>query len=88
MPAHTSRPLGLIVFLLGIALLLVVFFQARADLHSPLTGATADQALSLAQRIGLLFIMGYVASSLAGRGCQMFQSASPLREEIDPASRS
>jgi hypothetical protein len=31
--------------------------------------------MTLAQKLGFLFVMGYAASSLAGRGCQMMQSA-------------
>ena len=72
---HITRIVGWVVFVLGIVLLIVVFIQARADLERPLTGVPATMGIDLARRVGLLFIMGYVASSLAGRGCQMYQAA-------------
>jgi hypothetical protein len=80
--SRNARFVGMIVFLIGIVLLVVVFFQARADLAQPLQGTSANMGMTLAQKIGFLFIMGYVASSLAGRGCQMIQSSLVQKTEI------
>jgi hypothetical protein len=85
---RVARLLGLVVFLIGILSLSLVFFLARADLERPLQGSAADMGVKLAQRLGSLFIMGFVASSLAGRGCQMFAVASEARgrDEEPPGS--
>ena len=70
----SARLVGMIVFFVGVALLLIVFFEARADLTRPLTGAPSAMGFQLGRQIALLFIMGYVGSSLAGRGAQLFQA--------------
>ena len=91
--AWAPRLLGLLVFLLGIALMVVVFVQAKDDLLRPLPGTGAAMAMSLVFRVGILLVMGYVASAVAGRGCQMVASAHPLERDrlaartLTPASK-
>ena len=72
-----ARLIGCLVFIVGIGLLVAVFFQARLELARPLASAAGPAALEIARQVGLLFIMGYAASSLAGRGCQLFHSSHP-----------
>jgi hypothetical protein len=73
--SRSARTVGMLVFWIGITLLVIVFFQAWADLKQPLQGTSANMGLTLIQKLGFLFVMGYAASSIAGRGCQMMQSA-------------
>lgn len=77
--AQNARVFGLAVFLLGIGLLAVVFIVAwrlmgRAASATVPANLPLD-ALRLAGRVGLLFVLGYVASSIAGRGVQLFLAA-------------
>lgn len=71
----TARIIGLLTFFLGVILLILVFFAARADLTRPLTGDATGMGFSLLRQIGLLFIMGYAGSTLAGRGVQLYGAA-------------
>ncbi len=75
--SSSARTAGLIVFLIGVVLLIMVFFVARAELARPLPTAAAAMGMSLAREIGLLFLMGFAASSIAARGCQMVAATPP-----------
>jgi hypothetical protein len=81
--SSTVRTVGLLTFFLGVILLLLVFFQARADLARPLSGNPAQMGALLARQIGLLFIMGFVGSSLAGRGVQMYGAGNVKTVVVD-----
>jgi hypothetical protein len=83
---RSARLFGAIIFFIGVLLLLVVFFEAKADLRLPLEGTVSTMGLALAQRFGSLFIMGFVASCLASRGCQMISIAPPPAEEREEPS--
>lgn len=76
--------MGLAVFVLGVALLLFVFYMAYAEL----TGGTMNQlaqpaqggpdmslALTLVLKAIFLFLLGYLASGIAGRGIGLYQAA-------------
>jgi hypothetical protein len=71
---------GLAVFLVGIGLLVAVFVMASRSLaEMPVTaGAKIDwagQGLSLAKELGRLFLLGFVASWIAGRGAQLYAAS-------------
>lgn len=79
-----GRLLGLAVFVLGVALLLFVFYVAYAEL----TGGAMSQlarpvqggpdmalALTLVLKAIFLFLLGYLASGIAGRGIGLYQAA-------------
>jgi len=79
-PDWFGRSVGLIVFFAGIAMLAVVFVLTSTWLGEikPAVGPTFDWARNgamLAVRIAQLFIMGFVASWIAGRGAQMYAAA-------------
>ena len=97
----TARILGMLTFFIGVALLVLVFVDARADLIRPLRGDATQMGMMLFRQIGFLFIMGYAASSIAGRGAQLYQAANvqalaavkavdteeaSLRPELPPSS--
>ena len=87
---RTIQVIGLVTFLAGVLLLLLVFFRAQADLARPLTGGASALGIVIARQIGLLFIMGYVGSSLAGRGVQLFLAGTETKivtEEPDSRER-
>jgi len=80
-PDWFGRSVGLIGFFAGIAMLVVVFVLTSVWLGElkPTAAANADyftrQGATLAIRVAQLFIMGFVASWIAGRGAQMYAAA-------------
>ncbi|MGC8833962.1 MAG: hypothetical protein ACP5R4_07890 [Armatimonadota bacterium] len=71
-----ARVLGLIAFVVGVGLLAMVFVWAfsylRAPMQSGKSNSIGEEALLLAARVALLFVLGFVASAIAGRGIQLF----------------
>ena len=85
----TGKRLGLAVFLLGIVLLLFVFYRgfvelAQAGLPASLDGGQNPPkpfegfVLNAFTKWILLFLLAYVASTLAGRGITLYQAARAL----------
>lgn len=79
-PDWFGRSVGLIVFFAGITMLAVVFVLTSVWLGElrPPTGTAIDWArngATMAIRVAQLFIMGFVASWIAGRGAQMYAAA-------------
>lgn len=76
----TVKAIGILTFLAGIGLLALVFAWAARYLHHPPSSTTAHQlgaeALSLAFRVVVLLVLGFVASAIAGRGIQLFAACS------------
>jgi hypothetical protein len=72
-----GRGVGLAVFLIGIGLLIMVFIWSNQTLVAP-PGSDkqpidwAHTGAKLAWDLGRLFICGFIASSIAGRGAQMY----------------
>ncbi len=73
---------GITVFVLGVLLLLVVFYLAYLELVA--SGALAgtaggrsagDMALFVAAKGLFLFLLGFVASAIANRGIALYQAA-------------
>lgn len=71
-----ARVLGLIAFVVGVGLLAAVFVWAFSYLRTPMqsgkSNSIGEEALLLAARVVLLFVLGFVASAIAGRGIQLF----------------
>ncbi|MGQ9523633.1 MAG: hypothetical protein ACUVTZ_02215 [Armatimonadota bacterium] len=87
-PSTTAvKAIGILIFLGGIGLLALVFVWAARYLHHPPTSTTARQlgaeAMSLAFRVLILLVLGFVASAIAGRGIQLFSASSSERSEAD-----
>ena len=79
-PDWAARVIGLTVFLAGVGLLGMVFFWASRSLSLPSVGGKeplnwALLGTQLAWEIGRLFLLGFVASAIAGRGVQMYAVA-------------
>ncbi len=89
-----ARIVGMIVFISGIALLVIVFgiafkfFSAESNAMqasvnnttaAPVTAKLGQSALSLIIRIGLLIVMALVGSLLASRGIQFYFAGSNTR---------
>jgi hypothetical protein len=75
-----ARVIGLAVFLTGVGLLVLVFIWANQSLAAP--QAAPNQAINwgsmgirLAWDLGRLIVLGFVASSIAGRGVQLYAVA-------------
>ena len=74
-----GRRAGLAVFVLGVLLLLVVFYLAYLELVA--SGAVASPAssqsalLPVATRGLFLFLMGFVASAISNKGIGLYQAA-------------
>jgi hypothetical protein len=73
---------GITVFVLGVLLLLVVFYLAYLELVA--SGALAgtaggrsagDTALFVAAKGLFLFLLGFVASAIANKGIALYQAA-------------
>jgi hypothetical protein len=76
----TARAVGLAVFLTGVGLLVVVFIWASATLTPPAIDTKKPLNLGflgtkLAWELARLFLLGFVASVIAGRGIQMYAVA-------------
>jgi len=78
-PDWVGRGIGLAVFALGIALLVVVFvWTSQLAQLVPEPGLKQDWiawAVRFGVRIATLFISGLVASWIAGRGAQLYAAA-------------
>jgi hypothetical protein len=79
---RAGRVSGILVFALGVALLLVVFYLAYIELVA--SGALAgtaggrsagDMALFVAAKALFLFVLGFVASAIANKGIALYQAA-------------
>ncbi len=79
-----GRILGLVVFVVGVALLIYVFYTAYQELAtgalSRITapaqpGLEVNLILALLVRALFLFLLGYLASAIAGRGIGLYQAA-------------
>jgi hypothetical protein len=75
-----ARAIGLAVFLTGVGLLVLVFIWASSSLAAPAMDTKQPLNLSflgtrLAWELGRLFLLGFVASAIAGRGVQMYAVA-------------
>lgn len=95
----SARIIGLTVFAIGIAILLVSFIiayrlftspadalaisPARPGSSTPATTTLSQSALVLLYRIGLLFIMVLVGSLTAGRGVQMYSAGECPQKAIE-----
>lgn len=80
-PDWLGRVTGLVVFFIGVILLVVVFFMTGSLLsvrpgEVPRTPeALPGFAIDLGLRFGRLFLMGFVAGLIAGRGAQLYAAA-------------
>ncbi len=78
-PDWWGRGIGLVVFFLGIALLIVVFFWTLALSKLIPDGIQKVDPATLGIRLGIefirLFVSGLVASWIAGRGAQLYAAA-------------
>jgi hypothetical protein len=74
-----GRTLGIAVFLLGVALLVVVFGLAYRDLIAAVDGVTFSRLLALPATLvfkaSLLLVMGLVASAIANKGIALYRAA-------------
>jgi xanthine/uracil/vitamin C permease (AzgA family) len=74
-----GRRTGLVVFVVGVLLLLAVFYQAYLELVA--SGRVASPEVSqgavlvLATKGLFLFLMGFVASAISNKGIGLYQSA-------------
>jgi multisubunit Na+/H+ antiporter MnhB subunit len=82
----SGRILGMVVFIVGVVLLLFVFYIAYLELTGEmlrgLAAPPAEQrapnlnaALVLVLKAIFLFILGYLGSAVAGRGIGMYHAA-------------
>lgn len=84
---RAGRGLGLGVFVLGVLLLLVVFYLAYGELAATgalagLGGRSAGDAAFLVATKGLfLFLLAFVASAVANKGISLYQAALAPRGE-------
>lgn len=75
-----AKTTGLLVFVAGVVMLVIVFFSAMGMLNAT-RAASLDlnrlpqEGIALLARIGFLFVMGYTASAIAGRGIHLFEAA-------------
>ena len=78
---RAGRAAGLVVFVLGVVLLLVVFYLAYLELiaSGALAGASGrpagDVALFIAGKGLFLFVLGFVASAIANKGISLYQAS-------------
>ena len=79
-PDLTGRIIGLAVFLVGIGLLVIVFIWTNRTLLPP-PGNPKQQidwgrtGVTLAWDLARLFLLGFLAAAIAGRGAQMYAAA-------------
>jgi len=83
---RAGRAAGMSVFVLGILLLLGVFYMGYVELvaSGALAGAlpgrsTGDVALLVAAKALFLFLLGFVASAVANKGIALYQAAGDAR---------
>lgn len=89
-----TRIIGILVFVAGIVMLITVFFMALGMLKESRVAAFADlakelprEAFVLLARVLFVFALGFLASSVAARGIQMFE-ASELADAPSQATSS
>jgi hypothetical protein len=78
---RTGRAGGIVVFVLGVLLLLVVFYLGYVELMA--SGALAgnpgrpagEMALFVAAKGLFLFVLGFVASAIANKGISLYQAS-------------
>ncbi len=80
-----GKTLGIAVFLLGVAMLVVVFGLAYRDLIASEDGVSFSQVLALPATLffkgALLLVMGVVASAIANKGIALYHVARlPIEE--------
>lgn len=87
-----AKATGLLVFVTGIILMVMVFSSALHMLGS--TNAAAldikrlpQEGIALLARIGFLFLLGYIGSTVAGRGVNMFEAAGRKPEDASATSK-
>ena len=79
-PAEVAgKTLGIIVFLIGVAMLVAVFVLAYRDLVAAAQASALSRLLNLPATLlykgALLFIMGVVSSAIANKGIALYQAA-------------
>jgi hypothetical protein len=79
-PDWTGRIIGLAVFLIGIGLLVMVFIWTNRTLIAPPGNPKqpidwAHTGATLAWDLARLFLLGFIAAAIAGRGAQMYAAA-------------
>jgi hypothetical protein len=74
-----ARVIGLAVFLTGIGLLVLVFIWANRTLAAPQVNPKQINwgilGTRLAWDLGRLFLLGFLASAIAGKGAQLYAAA-------------
>jgi hypothetical protein len=79
-----GRVLGLFVFVVGVLLLIAVFYLAYRELlpaGSLAATASAQNALLVVVAKGVfLFITGFIASAIANKGISLYQAAVHAQE--------
>jgi hypothetical protein len=79
-----GRLLGIVVFLIGVAMLVAVFFIAYRDLIASGDGSIFQRMFNLPVTLlfkaGLLLVMGIAASAIANKGIALYAAARHLEE--------
>lgn len=79
-----GRMLGIVVFLVGVGMLIAVFFIAYRDLIAAGDGAIFQRMFNLPVTLmfkgGLLLVMGIAASAIANKGIALYAAARHLEE--------
>jgi len=75
-----GRVVGLAVFLIGIGLLVMVFVWTNQTLIAPAGSGKqpinwGQMGTKLAWDVGRLFLLGFIAAAIAGRGAQLYAAA-------------
>jgi hypothetical protein len=74
-----ARVIGLAVFLTGIGLLILVFIWTNRTLAAPQVDPKQFNwsilVTGLAWDLGRLFLLGFLASAIAGKGAQLYAAA-------------
>jgi len=83
-----GKYLGIGVFVFGIIMLCTVFYIAYSSIMSPgsmveydpqdILGGVIDAVI----KVGFLYVMGYCASWIAGRGVQMYRASKFVPEIV------
>jgi len=80
--------LGFSVFIFGIVLLCTVFYIAYSSIMSPGSLVESDSqdllggVVGAMIKVGFLYVMGYCASWVAGRGVQMYRASKFVPEVV------
>lgn len=79
-----GRMLGIVVFLVGVGLLIAVFFIAYRDLIAAADGSIFQRMFNLPATLSfkaaLLLVMGIAASAIANKGIALYAAARHLEE--------